>query len=45
MRYDDYEEREKLDIHGFIMLMIVCGILCIFGYIIGRAVMALLGMA
>jgi len=44
MSYDDYEDREKLDIYGFLLLMIVCFFLCLFGYIFSRIIMGLLGL-
>jgi hypothetical protein len=43
MPYDDYEEREKLDIVGFILLMVICFFLCLFGYIFGRIIITFLG--
>ena len=41
MEYDD--EKEKMSTEEFILLMIGCGILCIFGYLIGTALMGIMG--
>jgi len=44
VEYDDIDEKEPLTMGEFVLFMILCAILCIFGYLIGRALLAMAGM-
>jgi len=43
MQYDDIEEKEPLTTTEFFVLMVLCAILCIVGYIIGKVILAAMG--
>lgn len=42
MQYYDEEEKRKLTGLEFFVLMIICAILCIVGYIIGKILLAMI---
>jgi len=42
MQYD-VEDKEPLSMEEFLILMVVCFFLCLFGYIIGRIILTLFG--
>jgi len=41
--YDDIEEKRQLTPTEFFVLMVLCAVLCIVGYIIGKVILAVIG--